>query len=80
MAEGEALDADTRSVTEEIFAAGAITRVERVDERTRIVHFAIDPEQVSEFAGQDLEEKLGEFTMVLSGGAWRLDEYKIVAN
>ena len=69
-----------RSATEEIFGAAAITRVERIDERTRIVQFAIDPEQVSEFAGQDLEVKLGGFTMVLSGGAWRLDEYEIVAN
>ncbi|MDA0171431.1 hypothetical protein OJ998_20190 [Solirubrobacter taibaiensis] len=79
VAQGEALDAEIRSATEEIFAAGAITRVERVDERTRIVQFAIDPEQVSEFAGQDLEVKLGRLTMVRSDGAWRLDEYEIGA-
>jgi hypothetical protein len=78
--QAQALDPEVRSATQEIFGAAAITRVERIDERTRIVQFAIDPEQVAEFAGQDLEEKLGEFTMVLSGGAWRLDEYKIVAN
>jgi hypothetical protein len=80
VAQGEKLDAGIRRSTAEIFAAGAITRVERVDERTRVVQFAIDPERVSEFAGQDLDVKLGRLTMVLSGGSWRLDDYAIGAS
>ena len=77
VARGEALDAEIRSATNEIAAAAFVTRVERVDQRTRIVRFAIDPERVPEFAGQDLDVKLGRLTMVLSGGEWRLDEYEI---
>jgi hypothetical protein len=75
--EGEALEAKIRSATEEISAAAFVTRVERIDARTRIVRFAIDPDRVSEFAGQDLDVKPGRLTMVRSGGEWRLDEYAI---